>query len=152
MSHRFTRMLITAVCLLSILAQTIGGGLGASRMLCVGCDGGGWTINAPNEGLPVAECCGVECHTEPFAESGCVIAHGEKPCGCIVVPLSDGIWITTAAPRSATAPDIETVFVSVIRAMPGAMPIHEAVAWSRAGPSHPPRLLTPRSRFTVLVV
>lgn len=155
MLAHLAKISITALCMMSIIVQTLSGSLGTGGILCLGCDRGGWTIRASTASTTVAGCCDEE--QEHATSDGCTdsaehFVHSKKHCGCIGVPLICGSTMATASPEAGTSHEVAKVFA--IMALPIAnseLPCSWA-HWSRAGPRTQSRPFVPSSRCIVLVI
>lgn len=144
----FARISVTLLCLLGVLAQTVGGGF-AGSVLCIGCERTGWAIAPAQEALP-SNCCADECesNTSPHDHG----AKTERRCGCLTVPLGQGLQQYVPTPRLDTSHHVVAVHDAPVIAPISVIPACPSEIWARAGPTHPPRLLSPSARRTVLVI
>lgn len=138
---------------LGFLLQSFSLGVPAGHRLCIGCDREWWTVGAHSDESTGSGCCETEHEADLPGDSTQPVAIGERECGCIDLPLMGGTVVIAAAPR-VTSPN--TLFS---KAAPVAMePLAMLVEWrrtavrARAGPCLPPRLPTPLSQRTVLVL
>ncbi len=139
---------------LGFLLQSLCMGIPAGHSLCIGCNHGGWTVNAPCEQGGGPNCCEGDDEPESADNSGRPMAHSERQCGCIDVPLISGTAVTASAPRSDVTDTQVFKAAVVVAILPPTMTVLSqfTAVRPRAGPSLPPRLLTPQSRRTVLVL
>lgn len=149
MSSSRSQLPVMLLCLLGLVVQFLGGGLSGGA-LCIGCERSGLTV-VPTDKAVASDCCKHE--SEPAKGPQTPSSDREMHCGCVVVPLARETRLSVSAPRVETrADDVTTPVATPIVSMIVAWPVCQPVAYSRAGPSHPPRQLTPSSRFTVLVI
>jgi hypothetical protein len=147
--------------LLGLLLQAVTAGLPAGQAICIGCergeDGWGWTVSEPCPPSIDGCCCDDEGpdRTTPVFASAEFTTDG---CGCVDLPLIGGP-IAAVLTSARGAGSFETEFVAA--AAPGAVSAHVALAGAtpkaaaRARPvwgHHPPRLLAPMARRTILIV
>jgi hypothetical protein len=145
----FARISVILLWLVGVIAQTLGSGL-AGSVLCFGCERTGWTIVAPATHAVPNDCCADECEPSEVPHNHGVRA--EKSCGCLTVALGQGLQHFVASPRlKASHGEVVTVCITPGIA-PITVPVYQSEIWARAGPPHPPRLLSPSSRRTVLVI
>lgn len=157
MLKRPLQLALVLLGVLGFLVQGLFTNGAAGHNLCIGCDrdgAGGWTLSAPCETGGGPNCCEAEDEEESTEDPTLPSAHGKRDCSCIDVPLVGGTAVMTAAPRvDATNSDVFKAPV-VVAIMPAVMTVESrcTAVRPRAGPSSPPRLLTPLSRRTVLVL
>lgn len=144
----FARISVTLLCLWGVIAQTLGGGF-AGSVLCIGCERTGWVIAPAQEALP-GDCCADECESSKAPHDHGVKA--QRRCGCLTVPLGQGLQRFVASPRLDTPRDVVAIHVAPDIAPIAVIPARTSQVRARAGPTHPPRLLSPSSRHTVLVI
>lgn len=143
------RISVAALCLIGLLVQSLGAGLDG-RMLCIGCEGTGWTIAGPEAQTGPRDCCDHESESnEPKADQTLKM---ERRCGCVAIPLAQGLAYSVASPRSETHHEVVAILAIPIVAVVCVLPECPTEIWARAGPTHPPRLLSPFARRTVLVI
>lgn len=142
------RISMVLLCLTGVMAQALGGGL-AGSVLCIGCERTGWTIAPAQEALR-GDCCVDERESSEVPQDRGVQA--QQRCGCLTVPLGQGPRHVVASPRLDTSHDAVAVCATPAVALVTIVPARQSEIWPRAGPTHPPRLLSPSSRRTVLVI
>lgn len=154
MTRQFTRILFSALCLVSLLIQSLGGGIGMGGVICIGCDRGGWAISFSADHGNVTDSCGNTCCDKDEADRSTTqtAVHGEERCGCVDVPLGSGVPIVSTELRVNSSHAVIGVFVAGVIPSATALLECQTEIWCRAGPKHPPRLLSPSSRRTVLVI
>ncbi len=149
MQPALVRTSVAILCLISLLAQSLGAGL-EGGVLCVGCDRIGWTIAGPEARAGARGCCADE--GEPTGHRQVLALEVDGRCGCIAIPLVKGLRLSVASPRVEPLHDAVAVVVTASVVWVSDIPACEPGIRPRAGPTHPPRLLLPSSRRTVLVV
>ena len=145
----FARISVTVLCMIGLLVQSLGGGL-SSGVLCIGCERTGWTITGPESQTGPRDCCDDESESnDPSQQDSLKL---ERRCGCVSVPLTQGIQFSVISPRLETQSDVIATAVLPNVTLTCAILECQSEIWTRAGPTHPPRLLSPSSRRTVLVI
>jgi len=139
---------------LGFLLQSFCTGVPAGQRLCLGCEGSGWTVSTPVEIGAERGCCGEDGDGTPQKNPTAPIAPGERDCGCVDVPLVSGTALAVAAPRADRFEGSESDSSGLTAVLPRAMAAE--ARWignlAETNSSFPPRLPTPRSRRTVLVL
>ena len=149
MLSALSRISVTALCLIGLLVQSLGGGLNGG-VLCIGCERVGWAIDGPEAQTGPRDCCDDESEsTEPQQNQTQKL---ERRCGCVAIPLTQGLRCSVASPRIESQHDVVAVIAIRSVVVICAIPECHSEIWTRAGPTHPPRLLSPSARRTVLVI
>lgn len=151
---RYLRNLMVSFGVLGFVLQSLVGGVGAGRALCVGCEQGGWMVGRPCDPVVQVDCCAEEGATgQAPLTPGLPAAHVASDCECIDVPLPHRSTAVLTAAR-ADAPNESVIHPDALIAWHGfelnAAPVR--ASWARAGPRAPSGLAPAQPRFTVLVI
>ena len=154
MTHRPSHLAMLWLVAASILVQSLWAGVPGGLSLCIGCDEGGWSLAQAGEPVNGAACCAGDPEPSGPADQTVAARCETGACDCIRIPMRTAPDLTLVAPR-AGAPTTTTVLpLHVVAFLPLAHepPSARHARPPRAGPSTPPRLLTPMSRCTVLLL
>lgn len=133
----------------ALLFQALWAGVPGGARLCIGCPGQGWSISQAD--IPDAECCDHE--GEEKDDHADAVACGQGHCGCIRIPVGPREGFTLTAPRTPSLTGEGAVEAPpVVGFMPLAVAPNPSWVGFATGPPEPPRLLTPMSRRTVLLL
>jgi hypothetical protein len=154
MLTRSLQLALVVLGALGFLLQSLCMGIPAGLSLCIGCKHGGWIVSAPCEHGGGPNCCEGEGEVEGPGDPMLPVAHGERDCGCIDIPLMSGTAMTASAPRIDSLTTHLFTAAAPVAILPPGMNVASGCTAirPRAGPSSPPRLLAPSSRRTVLVL
>lgn len=148
MQSPLARITVTFLCLLGLFVQSIGGGL-SGGWLCVGCERTGLTLKGP--GTSQSDGCCID-EQEPCESPPLDSVPIDRPCGCVTIPLAPGFQISVGTPRFEANHDPVTLVEATIVKWISLVPPRPNERWSRADLAHPPRLLCPSARRTVLLI
>lgn len=149
MRHAVLQHLIAWLLSAALLVQCVTFGLPSGLSLCLGCEGGPWTVGYGCAPVEHDSCCGGAHEDEPASPA---VLDISGDCPCIDVPLVGGQGLVTA--RTDTGSDarpiaLDTSPVAVIFVALDAESIWRARG---LGGAPPPRLSTPLALRTMLLV
>lgn len=153
MLPRLIHHLLLTMGILGFFLQTLAGGVEIARSLCVGCEGIGWRVSESQQPLEFTQCCA---DGEPAgltdAEHLSARSNGDD-CSCVRV-LLPAKASPTAPDSRAHIPSHEAMPIQAVMASPSFSPdcLNFGLTGRRSEPEYPPRLLSPQSRATVLMI